>query len=151
MAPQALQNASTTSVLGLDTRMPQKYTEEPEYRSSPAQDEYPVWYFLYENSVGLEELQRRLHLADLPVYSGASVEGGRIKQYRGKYGALVDADEESTQNGKAYLIPSKEREDVLRLYMTARYEVVRCRIWVAEKEIPGLTFRFASSKEGLAR
>lgn len=134
--------------LGLDATMPQhRLSSSP----VPTQDEYPVWYFFYGTLADPTVLTRHLALTEPPVLVPASVRGGRLKTWGGKYKALVD-DAQASVSGGAFLVRSREHEDALRFYETDKYEVVRCRIFMDDDTggggaclRHGLTFRFAAA------
>ena len=147
--------------LGLESTLPQhRYPSEPgrcfdtQHRGSSSgkrspvlQDEYPVWYFFYGTLADPAILARTLSLpeAEIPLLVPASISGGQIKTWNGKYNALVDGRSGDHVRGSAYQVTSKEREDDLRLYETDKYEVVRCRVRMAGGTVQGLTFRFVAS------
>lgn len=63
--------------------------------------------------------------------------------------SLVDADELSEVGGWAYQIKNQDEEDLIRVYETGVYEVVRCTIELvngSDAKVQGLTFRLV---EGL--
>jgi hypothetical protein len=74
----------------------------------------------------------------------------RSRHGGGKYNALVDDDRESRVNGWAYKVVSLEQEDALRMYETAKYEVVRVEIelnsYDGKRFVKGCSFRFAGEK-----
>ena len=132
---------------GFDTTLPQNRDSSSGKRSPVLQDEYPVWYFFYGTLADPAILARTLSLpeAETPLLVPASISGGQIKTWNGKYHALVDGGSGDHVRGSAYKVTSKEREDDLRLYETDSYEVVRCRVRMAGGSVPGLTFRFVAS------
>jgi hypothetical protein len=107
----------------------------------PCQEEYPIPYFLYDTLADSNRLKEVLRLDKEPVLRIAIVRGGKVIMWRGERCALVDSCRTDVVMGEAYVVRSKEEEDVLRRYMVVHYEVVRCRITTGE-EVPGLTFRF---------
>ncbi|OTA94659.1 hypothetical protein M434DRAFT_394460 [Hypoxylon sp. CO27-5] len=109
---------------------------------APAQNEYPVWYFFYGTLADPMVLKRLL--GHQPSYQPATVTGGVLKTWGGKYKALVDAiDQKAEVQGHAFLVQDQEQEHSLQLYETDKYEVVRCEIQIDGKEkVKGLTFRF---------
>ncbi|KAL8632470.1 hypothetical protein Q9189_001845 [Teloschistes chrysophthalmus] len=112
------------------------------------QDEYPVWYFFYGTLAEPDRLTSVLSLPEAespPVLIPASVSGGVIKSWRGKYRALVDGGDSDVVHGSAYMVTSEEREIALRIYENKSYEVVRCTIVMASQTAQGLTFRFRGS------
>lgn len=74
----------------------------------------------------------------------ASVDHGMLKNWVGKYKALIDGPNDSRVQGWAYKVQTAEHEEALRFYETARYEVVRCSILFPDRKdaVAGLTFRF---------
>lgn len=107
-----------------------------------------------------------------PVLIPATVAGGVVKKWRGKYNALLNCDgvEQSyasgvdasglkimTTNGMtcvdgwAYLVETEEHEEALRLYETENYEIVRCTISMEDRSdvVKGLTFKFVGPSEDL--
>ena len=114
----------------------------------PAQDQYPVWYFFYGTLGEPEILSRQLGLEGPPELVPASVYGGQIRTWAGKYRALVDAPG-SRVEGKAFFVRDREQEDALRFYETDKYEVARCQIDTENGQVPGLTFRFNGRQEEL--
>ena len=112
------------------------------------QNEYPVWYFFYGSLANPDLLARLLSLPEAlpPELTPTSISGGTIKSWQGKYKALVDGADDDYVHGSAYkVVASKEHEEALMLYETQEYEVVRCRITMADHSVQGLTFRFAGS------
>ncbi|CZR66905.1 uncharacterized protein PAC_16806 [Phialocephala subalpina] len=145
LAEPAAKNLSSTSrypTLSLDTTLPQHRPSTLDDEFLPKQDEYPVWYFFYGTLADPEVLMRHLGLRGEPMLWPASVRGGVLRTWAGKYRALVDGCEEDVVEGKAYEVETREHEDALRSYETSKYEVVRCVIQVGYREIPGCTFRF---------
>ncbi|KAI2778737.1 hypothetical protein F4815DRAFT_476461 [Daldinia loculata] len=142
---RAEKNLSTKSAyptLGIDTTMPQHRlcsTDDP--KLVPAQNQYPVWYFFYGTLADPSVLKRLLGID--PTYRPASVVGGVLKTWGGKYKALVDAPSDKTVQGQAFLVKGREQEECLQLYETDKYEVVRCEMEIeGMEEVKGLTFRF---------
>ncbi|KAI0114544.1 hypothetical protein GGR51DRAFT_450234 [Nemania sp. FL0031] len=108
-------------------------------RLLPSQDQYPVWYFFYETLADPAVVGRLLGVD--ATYKDASVQGGVIKIWGGRYKALVDSPG-SVVNGHAFLIQSQDQEEALRCYETDKYEVVRCELNLGSEKVRGLTFRF---------
>jgi len=77
------------------------------------------------------------------------IHSGKIGTWGGKYKALVD-NPGTCVEGCAYEVVSQEQEDALRVYETAKYEVVRveimCRMNFRARFVRGLTFRFAGEE-----
>jgi hypothetical protein len=87
-----------------------------------------------------------------PVFHQASITAGVIKSWGGKYRALVNGPAAARIDGWAFHVISREYEDVLRLYETEVFEVVRCSITMKDKPdivVKGLVFRFAGQTKNL--
>lgn len=86
---------------------------------------------------------------DIPiVMRPASITGGALKTWGGKYKALVDGDAADVVSGVVYTVTTREREEALRVFETEAYEVVRCAMTVEGEKgrtVRGLTFRFIGS------
>lgn len=151
-APKDLSPNSPYPTLGVDATMPQNLPETNGVTFQPSQDQYPVWYFFYGTLGDPERLSRLFGLPDgsplTPILHPARVAGGSIKLWENKYKALVDGPSNATVEGVAYKVRTKESEDVLRAYETAKYEVVRCEIHFLHggPKVRGCTFRFADSE-----
>ncbi|KAK5991362.1 hypothetical protein PT974_09643 [Cladobotryum mycophilum] len=144
IASKNLSPVSLSPTLGIDTTLPQYRPSQSATPVIPAQDEYPVWYFFYGTLGDAKVLSRVLGLGDQPPeYKQARVRRGRLSSWAGKYLGLVDADENSTVDGWAYLVTTGDEEDALRAYETDKYDVVRCSMeFVGEDSlVPALTFR----------
>lgn len=151
LAEPAAKNLSSISrypTLGLDTTLPQNRPWNKEKDFLPAQDQYPVWYFFYGNLADPAVLRRHLGLASEPILWPASIRGGILKTWAGKYRALVDGIETSIVNGHAFEVQARDHEDALRAYETSKYEVVRCMIEIGDHQISGCTFRFVGEVDG---
>jgi hypothetical protein len=138
VARKALSNTSRYPKLGIGTTLPQHRLDED---TRPRQLEYPVPYFFYGTLAEPERLQQLLGLEEEPRLEEASVLGGALIEWAGKYKTLVDAEGDARVDGWAYVVRSKEEEDGLRYYETDKYEVVRCTTGTADGECRGLTFR----------
>ncbi|KAL8939905.1 MAG: hypothetical protein Q9216_003094 [Gyalolechia sp. 2 TL-2023] len=158
-SPKELSDTSSHPTIGIDSSLPQHRPRDLDHSFAPAQSEYPVWYFFYGTLMDPHTLQSCISLPHLPDLIPASIRGGRLRSWRHKYKALVDAstddddDDDAAVEGFAYRVESSDQEDCLRFRETQAYEVVRCRIFLrvggaaaAEEEevegIAGLTFRF---------
>ncbi|KAK0639869.1 hypothetical protein B0T16DRAFT_423850 [Cercophora newfieldiana] len=149
MAEKALSSFSCHPTLGVDATLPQNRLVSNSSLPSPMQDEYPVWYFFYGTLADPAVLGRQFQRgedAEPLTYRPASITGGTLTKWGAKYLALVDACGESTVEGSAFLVHTREQEDALRGYETDRYHVVRCKIRMLDDKtlIKGLTFRFSS-------
>ncbi|KAI0545604.1 hypothetical protein F4679DRAFT_599344 [Xylaria curta] len=140
MAAKDLSTISAYPTLGIDATMPQfRPSSADDCSLTPAQSQYPVWYFFYGTLAHPDILGRLLGVE--PSYEDASVQGGVLKTWGGKYKALVDCPG-GIVHGAAFLVEDKDQEDTLRCYETEKYEVVRCELDMGDKKVKGLTFRF---------
>ncbi|KAI9724157.1 MAG: hypothetical protein M1828_003902 [Chrysothrix sp. TS-e1954] len=144
-ATKALDAMSLSPTLGLDATLPQNRCADATTTFKPCQDEYPVWYFFYGTLADEDFLEGLLSTPERPVLTPASISGGLVKVWGGKYKALVDGCAEDRVEGWTLLVTSKDEEESLMLYETEKYEVVRCRIEMEASTVCGLTFRFAGS------
>ncbi|KAK4186541.1 hypothetical protein QBC35DRAFT_516140 [Podospora australis] len=142
IAEKVLSSTSKYPSLGIDTTMPQHRLCCCSRPPSPAQDQYPVWYFFYGTLADPKVLNRLIYSPHDPMetiipccpYRPARVAGGILTTWGDKDKALT-----------------KEQEESLRLYETDRYEVVRCDIEMLDEEeedivVKGLTFRFIQER-----
>ncbi|KAF3063505.1 hypothetical protein GL218_01826 [Daldinia childiae] len=142
-ADKDLSTKSAYPTLGIDTTMPQhRLCSNDDPKLVPAQNQYPVWYFFYGTLADPSVLKRLLNINIDPSYCPASVVGGVLKTWGGKYKALVDAPNNKAVQGQAFLVKDQEQEECLQLYETDKYDVVRCEIQLRGKKVKGLTFRF---------
>jgi Gamma-glutamyl cyclotransferase, AIG2-like len=157
-AEKALSDWSMFPTLGIDSTLPQHRPINIDSAStfSPAQDQYPVWYFFYGSLANPVILSRILSLTDEPNLRPACVTGGMIRTWAGTYKAMVDAPARTSTSGSvdghAYQVVSREHEEALQYYETEMYEVVRCLITIKDgtgDTIQGLTFRFVGNSEHL--
>ncbi|KAI9745897.1 MAG: hypothetical protein M1818_000578 [Claussenomyces sp. TS43310] len=136
--------------LGRESTLPHFRARHDAWEFFPAQNQYPVWYFFYGSLAIRSVLCRRLDFPDPQqiVLKPASVVGGRMGTWAGKYRALIDGT--SRIDGSAFQVVSEEQEDALRSYETDVYEVVRCTITMEgeeeEVEVQGCTFRFVDEE-----
>jgi len=147
---------SAAPTLGLDTTLPHHRPNNDTMSSyRPTQDQYPVWYFFYgtlTDSSVLAQLFGSAPATTSPLVP-AKVQHGRLRTWSGKYKALVDAPGFEV-DGWAYEVQCQEQEDALRMYETAKYEVVRVAIMLNEKSdhervTRGCTFRFVGYEDEL--
>ncbi|KAJ8128815.1 hypothetical protein O1611_g4816 [Lasiodiplodia mahajangana] len=140
VADKQLSATSSYPTLGSDSTMPQN---RPSSRDDPcllpSQTQYPVWYFFYGTLADAVVISRLLGVD--PAYEEASVQGGALKTWGGKYKALVDSPG-GVVHGNAFLVQNRDQEEALRCYETERYEVVRCELNIGPQKVRGLTFRF---------
>ncbi|KAI1744675.1 hypothetical protein F4680DRAFT_233339 [Xylaria scruposa] len=140
MAAKDLSTISAHPTLGIDATMPQfRPFSADDWSLTPAQNQYPVWYFFYGTLADPAVLSRLLGVE--PSYKDASIQGGILNMWGGKYKALIDRPG-SIVHGAAFLVQDQDQEDTLRCYETEKYEVVRCEIDMGKEKIKGLTFRF---------
>ena len=161
-AKKYLDSNSIYPTLGLDSTLPQhRFSSDPGFKTTLAQspvpsnrtgrpvlqDEYPAWYFFYGTLADPDVLTRLLSPPEAgpPTLIPASISRGLMKSWAGKYKALVDGASTDYVHGSAYEVTSMEQEDVLLVYETENYEVVRCCITMASETVQGLTFRFVGS------
>jgi len=152
IARKTLSPFSAYPTLGYDTTLPQRRPQNiTDSTYLPAQNQYPVWYFFYGTLANSSHLA---HLFNSPpdhqhTLLPAMIHSGKIRTWAGKYKALVD-NPGTCVEGCAYEVVSQEQEDALRVYETAKYEVVRveimCRVDFRAKVLSGLTFRFAGEE-----
>ena len=150
MARKDLCDWSAYPTLGLDTTLPQHRSRTSTEKYVPRQREYPVWYFLYGTLGDAGKLGQIMGLDEVPILHPARISGGVIKEWEGRYKALVDGPESALVKGWAYLVKTLEQEDELRFYETAGYEVVRCGILMeieggSKRFVQGCTFRFVDA------
>lgn len=143
VAAKELSKTSAFPTLGLDSTMTQYRPSSADDPSLlPSQTQYPVWYFFYGTLADPEVLNRLLGVK--PEYKAASVRGGTLHTWGGKYKALVDCPGRLV-HGHAFLVQDQDQEEALRCYETDKYEVVRCEISMGDEDVRGLTFRFAGN------
>jgi len=146
-ARKALSATSLHPLLGSCATLPQfRRTASTVY---PSQDGYPVWYFFYGTLADRDFLAERVGLSAviLPDFRPASVRGGKLTTWGGKYKGMVDGALQDVVQGRAYLVGSSEEEQSLRFFETDRYEVVRCEVRMGEETVSGLTFRFTGPSD----
>lgn len=141
-AEKDLSTHSMHPTLGWDATLPQHRSANIHIIFTPTQDQYPVWYFFYGTLADPVTLSRQLPLQERPNLRPATIRGGVLKTWAGKYKALVDGPANALVEGSAYCVLNKEHENALRSYETDNYEVVRCRILFGDGEVQGCTFRF---------
>ena len=158
-AKKDLDSNSIYPTLGLESTLPQhRCSSDLSFNASLSQsripsngrgrpvlqDEYPAWYFFYGTLADPDVLTRLLSSSEAgpSTLVPASISGGLIKSWAGKYKALVDGASTDYVHGSACEITSREQEDALLTYETENYEVVRCCITMASETVQGVTFRF---------
>jgi Gamma-glutamyl cyclotransferase, AIG2-like len=128
--------------LGIDTTLPHHRPDSCDGPFLPAQDEYPLWYFFYGTLADSTVLTCHLSLIEEPKLHPASITGGVLGIWRGKYRALVDGPENAKVQGSAFRVVTKEHKVALRHYETDNYAVVRCVIEFEGRTVQGCTLRF---------
>lgn len=141
-AKKQLCSHTMAPALGVDYTLPQNRPDCASLVPHLTQDQYPVWYFFYGTLDDPDVLKHQLSLTTGPSFLPATVYGGQVRTWAGKYNALVDASPCSRVLGSAFLVESRQQEDALRFYQTDKYEVVRCRLHTPKGILDGLTFRF---------
>lgn len=143
-ADKSLSSISLAPTLGVDSTLPHLRIDSVATEPQPTQSQYPVWYFFYGTLGDPDVLKRLFRLGADPIYRPASVTGGRLIEWGGKYKAMIDSPGSPAVEGVAFLVESEEVEDALRGYETDKYEVVRCDIRMKDDKslAKGLTFRF---------
>jgi hypothetical protein len=148
MAEKCLSPCSLAPILGCDIvpTLPQFRADTTDQIFYPSQDQYPVVFFFYGTLADPEFLARKHDLPDCPILEPATISGGTLRIWGGKYKALVDGPTTATVSGWAYEVASQHHEDQLRFYETDQYEVVRCNIRMQSsgESVQGVTFRFIS-------
>ncbi|MCJ1350181.1 MAG: hypothetical protein MMC33_000162 [Icmadophila ericetorum] len=152
-ARKDLSSISPYPTLGMNSTLPQYRMHNNNVTYRPAQCEYPVWYFFYGTLADPGFLMELLDLppSPPPVLNPAYIADGILSTWAGgKYKALVNGPDSCVVSGYAYHVQSREHEDILRFYETAKYEVARCTIHMLiggkeERSVQGLTFRFVEN------
>jgi hypothetical protein len=152
LAYKQLLSHSISPMLGYEGTLPQYRFDSLDEIARPAQDEYPVVYFLYNDLANRNRLMRVLALAELPALEPAVALGGKLMTW-GRYRALVNGEEDDKVGGVMYTVQNKVDEDFLRGHETGKYEVVRCIMYsqVDDMVVRGLTFRFRDEERHLLR
>lgn len=147
LAAKDLSADSRHPTLGVDSTLPQYRPQSSEECFRPAQEEYPVPYFFYGTLADQAILARVLGISDHDKikYQTATVSGVALTTWAGKYRGLVDGGHGDKVDGIMYIVKSREEEEALRIYETAKYEVVRCSVQLKaeSKTRNGLTFRLS--------
>ncbi|KAM3538422.1 hypothetical protein ARSEF1564_008650 [Beauveria bassiana] len=129
--------------LGIDSTLPQHRAQFTTDYFQPQQNEYPVRYFFYGTLADRDVLARVIGVPDESIqYEPAMLPRAVLTSWAGKYRGVVDGGPEDEVEGVVYWVKSRDEEEALRIYETAKYEVVRCSIHLASGEAcMGLTFR----------
>ncbi|ATY63497.1 oxidoreductase domain containing [Cordyceps militaris] len=145
IAMKKLSDISRYLTLGIESTLPQYRAETSTECFRPAQNEYPVPYFFYGTLADRAVLARVIGVSDEGSieYESAMVSGAALSTWANKYLGLVNSFQHDQVEGKVYWVKSREEEEALRIYETAKYEVVRCEIHLDSgiNTCMGLTFR----------
>ena len=144
LADKDLSQNSIYRTLGKEATLPH-YRLDSHERIMPHQTQYTFFYFFYGTLMDKGVLSRTLDLAECEIeLQPAVIKGGKIRTWAQKYKALIDASNDDVIEGFAFEVKSAEQEESLRLYETAKYEVVRCEIQFIEgsRTVMGCTFLF---------
>ncbi|KAM3511634.1 hypothetical protein MY11210_004718 [Beauveria gryllotalpidicola] len=145
IAKKDISDNSRYPTLGIDSILPQYRAPSATYCFQPLQNEYPVRYFFYGTLADRAVLARVIGVSDADSirYEPAVLSRAVLTSWAGKYRGVVDGGPDDIVEGVVYWVKSREEEEALRIYETAKYEVVRCSIHL-EEEVDvcmGLTFR----------
>ena len=151
-AVKELSPHSIAPMLGYESTLPQYRFDSHDEIPRPAQDEYPVVYFLYGDLADRKRLMTMLDLGALPALEPAVVLGGKLMLW-GRYKALVNGGEDDSVAGVMYTVQNSIQEHFMRGHETSKYEVVRCIMYsqVDDMVVQGLTFRFRDEERHLLR
>ncbi|TVY60538.1 hypothetical protein Focb16_v003711 [Fusarium oxysporum f. sp. cubense] len=138
-ARKSLSPHSRHPTLGIETTLPHRRLEHLHDEPRPAQNEYPVWYFVYGD---LAEGDVLFDLLGCGRHSrNSQVVGGILKRRGEDWVLLNDPNGIRCMPWLALLVETKGQEDMLRVYQTDTYEALRCTIGVwGEATVAGLTF-----------
>ncbi|KAF5622258.1 uncharacterized protein FTJAE_10992 [Fusarium tjaetaba] len=145
-ARKSLSPPSLHPTLDIESTLPHQRLEYVHDEPCPAQNEYPVWYFIYGDLADPSVLVELLG-DNLRFYTAEIIGGG----YMGNFSPANNVEDLMSLTSIALQVETQEQEDMLRAYQGDAYEVVRCPIYVActdyieflayGEEVPGLTFR----------
>ena len=108
---------------------------------------YPKFYFFYGSLMDPGQLARVLRLRNLPVTLPASITGYSCKMW-GPYPVLIDGPTDSTVQGVAFEVKSKQVAMRLAEYETDAYVEHDCIIRFENGDsLPGLTFKWSDSAD----
>ncbi|KAF5576805.1 hypothetical protein FPANT_10764 [Fusarium pseudoanthophilum] len=142
-ARKDLSPISLHPTLGIESTLPHRRLQHLHDEPRPAQDEYPVWYFVY-GDLAEEDILLELLGCEPRLQVKVQAFGGLLRRRGQSWAVINDPDGERCMPWMALLVETKAQEDMLRVYQTDAYEVVRCPIGLRSEEglIAGLTFRF---------
>ncbi|KAL3451576.1 hypothetical protein BJX65DRAFT_304166 [Aspergillus insuetus] len=89
-AEKAFASDSIAPFLGFDPTLPHHRPAESTQTFLPTQTQYPVWYFFYATLADPTILAKKLGFPYPIMYRSASVTGGELRTWGGKYKALID-------------------------------------------------------------
>ncbi|KAM0743897.1 hypothetical protein ACQRIT_001211 [Beauveria bassiana] len=145
IAKKDISDDSRYPTLGIDSTLPQYRAPSASSCFRPLQNEYPVRYFFYGTLADRAVLARVIGVSDADSirYEPAVLSKAILTMWAGKYRGVVDGGPDDKVQGVVYWVKSREEEEALRIYETAKYEVVRCGFHVGEEMDArmGLTFR----------
>ncbi|KAK8144593.1 hypothetical protein G3M48_005596 [Beauveria asiatica] len=145
VANKDISDNSRYPTLGIDSTLPQYRAPSASSCFQPLQNEYPVRYFFYGTLADRTVLARVIGVpdADSIRYEPGVLSRAVLTSWAGKYRGVVDGGPDDKVQGVVYWVQSREEEEALRIYETAKYEVVRCSVQVGEEidVYMGLTFR----------
>ncbi|PMB69031.1 hypothetical protein BM221_005617 [Beauveria bassiana] len=145
VAKKDISDDSRYPTLGIDSTLPQYRAPSASSCFQPLQNEYPVRYFFYRTLADRAVLARVIGVSDADSirYEPAVLSRALLTSWAGKYRGVVDGGPDDKVQGVVYWVKSREEEEALRIYETAKYEVVRCGVHVGEEmdACMGLTFR----------
>ncbi|KAI0517579.1 hypothetical protein F5B22DRAFT_654799 [Xylaria bambusicola] len=130
IATKELSRTSAYPTLGIDATMPQyRPSSTNDTILTPSQNQYPVCYFFYGTLADPTVLGRLLGIE--PVYKDATVYGGTLCMWGGKYKAMIDKPR-GVAHGNAFWVQNQAQEEILRCYETDKYEVGNVTPWFYE-------------------
>ncbi|KAM3432588.1 hypothetical protein NHJ13734_006803 [Beauveria thailandica] len=94
----------------------------------PQQNEYRVQFFFpfHETLADRDVLARAIGVPDESIqYEPAVLPRAVLTSWAGKYRDVVDGGADDKVEGMVYWVKSRDEEELLRIYETAKYEVVR--------------------------
>ncbi|KAF5683821.1 hypothetical protein FDENT_7000 [Fusarium denticulatum] len=142
-ARKDLSPISLHPTLGIESTLPHRRLQHLHGEPRPAQNEYLVWYFA-SGDLAEEDILFEL-LGCKPRLEPKALAIGGLLRRRGQSWAMInDPDGRRCMSWMALLVETKAQEDMLRVYQTDAYEVVRCPIGLRGEEglVADLTFRF---------
>ncbi|SCV49296.1 uncharacterized protein FFB14_10812 [Fusarium fujikuroi] len=139
-AKRNLSSHSPHSMLNIESTLPDRRLAHLHDEPRPEHIEYPVGYFVEGDLADVAVLFSLLGCE--PQLRPAVAAAGFLK---GGQSLAMSNDPNGTRvvSGKALLVETEAQEDMLRVYQSNAYEVVRCPIELGEEDIvDGFAFRF---------